>query len=76
MPNCKICGKSMKNDFAMKIHMGRMHKDGRSSSTRKRRGIGQLKPTSGDLSSVTTSALLGELRRRTAVYDQLKAFNL
>ncbi len=72
MPKCKVCGKSMKNDFAMKIHMGRMHKDGRSSSTRKRRGIGQRKLPSGDLSSVTTSALLGELRRRAAVYDQLK----
>ena len=76
MPNCKVCGKSMKNDFAMKIHMGRMHKDGRSSSTRKRRGIGQVKPRSGDLSSVETSVLIRELRRRAAVYDQLKALNL
>ena len=75
MPNCKVCGKSMKNDLAMKIHMGRMHKAGRPSATVKKSVSSQAK-ASDDLSSVATTALIGELRRRAAVYDQVQALNL
>lgn len=66
MAKCKVCGKSMKNEFAMKIHMGRMHKT---------KAGGKAKPRSPgtDLTSVSTSALLAELRRRSDVYDRLKA---
>ncbi len=73
MAKCKVCGKSMKNDFAMKIHMGRMHKAGRPSATVKKSVSSKA---SGDLSSVATTALIGELRRRAAVYDQVRALNL
>ena len=65
MAKCKVCGKSMKNDLAMKIHIGRMHK------TKARR-----KAPGTDLTSVSTSALLAELRRRADVYDRLKALTL
>ena len=75
MPNCKVCGKSMKNELAMKIHMGRMHKAGRPSATVEKSVSSQAK-ASDDLSSVATTALIGELRRRAAVYDQVQALNL
>ncbi len=75
MPKCKVCGKSMKNDLAMKIHMGRMHKAGRPSATVKKSVSSQPK-ASDDLSSVATTVLIGELRRRAAVYDQVRALNL
>ena len=75
MPNCKVCGKSMKNDFAMKIHMGRMHKDGRVSTTVTKSAPSRGK-ASDDLSLVATADLIGELRRRAAVYDQVKTLNL
>ena len=67
MAKCKVCGKSMKNDFALKIHMGRMHKGGRPSAT-----VKMKTKASGDLSSVATSSLIGELRRRADVFDRLK----
>ena len=75
MPNCKVCGKSMKNDFAMKIHMGRMHKAERPSAT-VQKSVSSPAKASDDLSSVATTALIGELRRRAALYDQVRALNL
>ncbi len=66
MAKCNVCGKSMKNGFALKIHMGRMHKTSAQPSA-KRRSPGT------DLTSASTSALLAELRRRADVYDRLKA---
>ena len=69
MINCNVCGKSMKNDLAMKIHMGRMHK----SKVRKK---ANPRSPGTDLTSVSTSALLAELRRRADIYDRLKALTL
>jgi len=75
MPNCKVCGKSMKNELAMKIHVGRMHKVGGPSAVATKNT--SSRPTaSNDLSSVATADLIGELQRRAAVYDQLKTLNL
>ena len=75
MAKCKVCGKSMKNDLAMKIHVGRMHKAGGPSVVATKKASSQ--PTaSNDLSSVATTDLIGELRRRDAVYDQVKTLNL
>ena len=69
MPKCSQCGKVMKNDLAMKIHVGRMHKTG---AQRK----GEPRSTGSDLTSASTSALIAELRRRADAYDRLKSLNL
>ena len=75
MPNCKVCGKSMKNELAMKIHVGRMHKAEDPSAVTTKKATSR--PTaSADLSSVATTDLIGELRRRAAVYDQVKTLDL
>ncbi len=69
MAKCKVCGKSMKNDLAMKIHIGRMHK------TKAQRSAKPRSPGT-DLTSASTSALLAELRRRADMYDRVKALTL
>ena len=75
MPNCKVCGKSMKNDLALKIHVGLMHKAGGPSIVVKKQAPSRA-TASDDLTSASTTDLIGELRRRAAVYDQVRALNL
>lgn len=83
MPKCPHCPRSFDSSHALKIHIGRTHKDeasaasnpgtGRPRGRPPGRGPGRPSAGAANLSAVSTAALLGELRRRADMFDRIKS---
>ncbi len=79
MPKCPHCARSFDGGHALKIHIGRTHKSEAPAASKpvpgRRRGRPPGRPSAGtaELNSVSTAALLAELRRRAEMFDRLKS---
>ncbi len=83
MPKCPHCARSFDGSHALKIHIGRTHKSeapaasdpgpGRRRGRPPGRRPGRPPAGAADLTTVSTAALLGELRRRAEMFDRIKS---